>query len=176
MSEPVMDTISKSGRQRSTVEARRPFVQDTNTVPTKTSGVQTGLAQIIQHCLHGFSRPAGAAEVLSSHVMTKQFTLINRTPAVRRGRQLSRVSGSTQPRAHPTEARLRRELFQARGLRVTGLAQSAPDGQRPSMSVFLSCGLRGFPAAIVGQFSSSLSPSFARGRRTTGFLQAGCVA
>ena len=154
-----------------TLEAHSAFVQDTNTVLTKTRCAQGGLARTTPQRSQGLSGPAGSAEVLSSHFMTKQFTLIDQGPAAR-SVQPARVSELTRRRAHPNEARLRKELFKARGLRATGLAHAAPDGQRSSMLVFLLCGLRGFPAAISGQFSSSsLSPSFARGRRTTGFFQ-----
>lgn len=170
-----MDNVFELRNSAPTVKVSGSFVQDTNTMSTESGRAHEGPRPIIQHCLYGLSRRIGSMEVLCSRFMTTQFTF-HQDSAAGCLRRLAGVVRWVQPRQHPTPARLRKELFQARGLRVTGSDCGPFQRQRSSMSVSLLCGLRGSPAAIFGQFSSSLSSLFARGRRTTGFLQMGCAA
>jgi len=143
-------------------------------MPPRAPSATAGFRHTIPRRSCGLSQLEEVQIVLSSHVMTTQFKYTDRAagePA--RGR---RAVGTRQagPRGHLAEVRPRKELSWPCRLRDLGLANAAPKRQGSSMSIFLWCGLRGFPAAISGQFSSSsLCSSFVRGRRTTGFLQAG---
>jgi hypothetical protein len=93
--------------------------------------------------------------------MTDQFNLPpSKAHATRLGERFKLLYPALQRRA---ELAARRAHLNGRLGRI----------KRPAMQVSLSCGLPAFaPAAIPGWFSSSLlPPSFARGRRTTVFIE-----
>ena len=119
-----------------------------------------------------FENQALVAAVPSGHVMTNQFTSGDSASTQVQRRDGLGAPLRNWPAAHPERAALRKELSRACRFSTERSTRNTPSARRLSMPIFLLCGLRGFPAAIPGQFSSSLSSSFARGRRTTAFLQA----